>query len=105
MARRCKRRGRGARAHHTGMPRATYAYALAIQPMRVLSPLLGVGLELLLERSELGEGRIGIGCLVALAAFAASLEILGPQSRITLGPLAVTVLPFRVGHAVRKLFP
>ena len=54
-----------------------------------LAPLLGIGFELLLERRELGKGRIRIRRLVAaLPAFAAALEILGPQLRITLGAIA-----------------
>ena len=64
MAGRRKGRSSRARAHHTGMPEPL-VYTLTIQLRRVLSPLLGVGLELLLERRELRKGRIGIGRLVA----------------------------------------
>src|SRR5580692_11509595 len=55
----------------------------------VLAPLLGVGLELLFERRQLGKGRIRIRCLVAtVAVFTAALEVFGTQLGIALGAIA-----------------
>jgi hypothetical protein len=70
---------------------------------RASARLLGVRLELLFERGELGKGRIGIRLAVAaIPALSSSLDIFRPQRRIairtfpagaTLGPLA-TVATF-----------
>jgi hypothetical protein len=57
---------------------------------------LGICLELLFERRELGKGRIRIRRLVmALPAFAAALEILCAQLGITIRPIAASG-PFRM---------
>src|SRR5438132_11428481 len=56
---------------------------------RLLAPLLGIGLELLLERCELCKGRIGVGHLVArVAAVAAALDVFRAQRRIAIGTVA-----------------
>src|SRR5580704_43457 len=72
-------------------------------PKMLSAPLLGVGLELLLERRELGKGRIRIrGLVPAVAAVVAALEVLGPQLRITLGAIAA---PGPIGSAVALRTP
>src|SRR5476651_694078 len=57
-----ERRGVAAGAHHTGVPEP-FVDALAIQVLSFV-----VLLELLLERGELGEGRIGIRRLITVGA-------------------------------------
>jgi hypothetical protein len=87
-----KRRSRSAGAHHPGMPEPL-VYALPIQG-KALMPLLGVGLELLLERRELGKGRIRIrGLVAAIPGLAAALEVFGAQLRIAIGPIAAAPGP------------
>ena len=54
----------------------------------MLAPLLGVRLELLLERGEFCERRVRIGRLVAAVAVGATLDVFGAQIGIALGPLA-----------------
>ena len=71
------------------------------KPCARLAPFLGVGLELLLERRELGKGRIRIRRLVAtLPAFAAALEVLGPQLGVALGVIAAASGPLRTAVAL-----
>ena len=56
----------------------------------VLSPLLCIGLELLLERRELGKGRIRIGRLVAtVPRFAAALDVFRAQLGVTIRAIAI----------------
>jgi hypothetical protein len=72
---------------------------------RTLAPLLGVGLELLLERRELGKGRIGIGRLVAaLPVFATTFEVFGTQLGVTIRAIA-TPGPIRAPVALRTVTP
>ena len=53
----------------------------------MLAPLLGVRLELLLERGEFCERRVRIGGLVAAVAVSAALDVFGAQIGIAVGPL------------------
>src|SRR5262249_14811538 len=64
-AARCRKpRRRRSRAHDPGRP-PPLVVAAPIAVHRWLAPLLGVGFELLLKRSELREGRVRVGRLVA----------------------------------------
>src|SRR5260370_24623743 len=65
-----------------------------------LPRLLGVRLELLFQRRELGKRRIRIGLLVAaVPALAASLDILGTQRRSAILTIPAP-RPVRAGPAV-----
>src|SRR4029077_9161653 len=92
-----KRRRLRARAHHPCVPEP-FVDALAIQGRgrglvaqvsRASAGLLGVRLELLLQRRELGERRIRIGLAVAaLPAVAAPLDVFRAQRGVAIRPVA-----------------
>src|SRR5262249_50326724 len=58
-----------------------------------LRPGLGVGLELLLERSQLGEGRVRIRFALALVLAALPLDERGAQLRIAVGATLIALAP------------
>src|SRR5262249_32673098 len=92
-----ERRRLRARAHHSCVPEPLVD-ALAIQGRgrglvaqvsRASARLLGVRLELLLQRRELGERRIRVGLAVAaVPAVAAPLDIFRAQRGIAIRPVA-----------------